>query len=77
MEPLTLLPAWPMEGVLQGIQKFRLMFTLESFRQRIQDHVHSIGSENIRWFQSVAGIPGWACQPAQNTWPFVTELECA
>ena len=59
MEPLTLLPAKPTESVLQGIEKFRLMFTLETFRQCIQDHVHSIGSGHILWFQSVC-IPGWA-----------------
>ena len=45
------------------------MFALESFRQGIQDHVRSIVSGHILWFQSVAGIPSWACQPAQNTWP--------
>ena len=67
MEPLTLLLARPIESVLQGIEKFRLMFTLESFRQCIQDHVHSIGSGHVLWLQSVAGILGWACQPAQNT----------
>ena len=69
MEPLTLLLAWPIEGVLQCIEKFRLMFTLESFRRCIQDHFYSIGSGHILWFQYVAGIPGWACQPTQNTWP--------
>ena len=69
MESLTLLPARPIESVLQGIEKFRLMFTLESFRQCIQDHFYSIGSGHILWFQSVAGIPGWPCQLALNTWP--------
>ena len=68
MEPLTLLPAGAIESVLQGIENFRFLFTLESFRQCIQDHVHSICSGHILWFESVAGIPGWACQPAQNTW---------
>ena len=58
MEPLTLLFARPMESVLQGIEKFRFMLTLESFRQCIQDHVHSIGSGHILWFQSQASHAG-------------------
>ena len=58
MESLTLFTARPIESVLQSIEKFRLMFTLESFRQCIQDH-----------FYSIAGIPGWACQPAQTRGP--------
>ena len=38
-------------------------------RQSLQDHIHSIVSGHILWFQSVSSIPRWACQLAQNTWP--------
>ena len=69
MEPLTLLPAKPIESVLLSIEKFRLMFTLESFCQCIQDHFYSIGNGHVIWFQSIASIPGWTSQPAQNSWP--------
>ena len=55
MEPLTLLPDRSIESVLQGIEKFRLMFTLEGFC-------------HVLWFQSIAGNPGRACQPASNSW---------
>ena len=57
------------ESVLQSIEELRFMFTLESVRQSLQDHVHSIVSGHILWFQSVASIPSWACQRAQNTRP--------
>ena len=60
VEPLTFLLARSMESVLRGIEKFRLMFILESFRQCIQDHFYSVASGHILWFQSVAGIPGWS-----------------
>ena len=33
IEPLTLLPAGPVESVVQGIEKLRFMITLETFRQ--------------------------------------------
>ena len=68
MEPLTLLPDRSIESVFQGIEKFRLMFTLEGFCQCIQDHFCSIGSGHVLWFQSIAGNPGWACRPASNSW---------
>ena len=69
VEFLTLLPARCIEGILQSIEEFRFVFTLERVRLCLQDHVHSIVSGHILWFQSVASIPSWACYPAQNTWP--------
>ena len=42
MESLTFLPARTISGVLQGIEEFCFMFTLESVRQGFQDYVHSL-----------------------------------
>ena len=74
MNSLTLLLARSIECVIQGIEKFRLMFTLESFCQCIQDHFDSIGSGHVLWFKSIAGIPGWACRLAQIVVP-VAEVD--
>ena len=66
---LLTLPARSIESIVHRNEDFRFMFFLERFRECLRDHVHSIVSGHVLWFQSVEGIKSWACKLVQHEWP--------